>query len=540
MTTTSYNNKVAIKFDIKMMNAFIGLIFKKSVQVNRKSLRNMKMLFNVIDETVYEENDQLHSRFTFINKALEAKIEKGFENEDAVINYCRCDVYSKENDEIIRNIPLYTKLNYEELKYINKAVEDRLQYYYLYTYKNHIYEAVERLDSGDFKSFADINNDLVTICTKLLSETRKCRNIEQTDSFSLSDDSYDNILPDVVARLKDPSRVFSTGIQCLNQILSPGYMAKRLYVYMGLPGGFKSGILLKTAIDIKRYNKNIKARKPGKRPAVLFITAENDIDETIERMFSMMGDSSDIRDHTPKQIKKVLKEQGELTVTEDNNIDIIFKYYPNRGISTSDIDVLIEDLSDDGVEVIAVVLDYLKRVRPTERAKDEKEELKNTTNELKAIATDRNIPVITAHQLNRSGAMVVDAAMQTEQDDVARFLGRGNVGSAWEIIENSDFVCIINVEKKRNTNSYYLTFKRVKLRYKPLSDLTYFNHPFDVENSMRLVDDIFMDKSLSEASLATEFEAVEVSNKKGKRTATKRDAVDDDNDSIFDFSKSLN
>jgi hypothetical protein len=57
-----------------------------------------------------------------------------------------------------------------------------------------------------------------------------------------------------------------------------------------------------------------------------------------------------------------------------------------------------------------------------------------------------------------------------------------------------------------------------------------------------LIDDLHMDRSLSEESLATDFEGVDLSNKKGKRTATKRSIVDtdDDDNDIFDFSSALN
>ena len=141
-------------------------------------------------------------------------------------------------------------------------------------------------------------------------------------------------------------------------------------------------------------------------------------------------------------------------------------------------------------------------------------------------------------QLNREGARTIDAAMQSNKDDLARFLGRSNIGSAWEVQENSDFVCIINVEKKRATGQYYLTFKRVKIRYKDISDLGYFNHPFAGNNKMRLIDDIYLDECLSEDSLAAEFDGVELLNTKGKRNATEREEIDEP--TLFDFSKSLN
>ena len=92
------------------------------------------------------------------------------------------------------------------------------------------------------------------------------------------------------------------------------------------------------------------------------------------------------------------------------------------------------------------------------------------------------------------------------------------------------------MEKKRETGQYYLTFKRVKIRYKDLSDLGYFNHPFESNNRMQLIDDINLPKSLSEDSLTSDFDGVDLISKKGKRNATDRETVEED---LFDFSSSL-
>ena len=75
----------------------------------------------------------------------------------------------------------------------------------------------------------------------------------------------------------------------------------------------------------------------------------------------------------------------------------------------------------------------MKRIRPAERASDEKTELKNISNELKEVAKFFDIPVITAQQLNRSGASVVDAALQAKKEDVTRLVGRDAIAGAWEI-----------------------------------------------------------------------------------------------------------
>ena len=107
-----------------------------------------------------------------------------------------------------------------------------------------------------------------------------------------------------------------------------------------------------------------------------------------------------------------------------------------------------------------------------------------------------------------------------------------------EVQENVDWNCIINIEKRKDTGQYYLTFKRVKIRYKDPNDLGYFNHPFEISNRVQLIDDIFMSKSLSEESLATTFEGVTEITTKGRKQATKR-KVDED-EGLFDFASKAN
>ena len=431
----SDDKKLPMKFDISMLNMCIGYIFKKSTQITRKSLMNMKRLFDIIDDNVYVGNDQLYTRFEFIKNALDSILSQGFETDSVIINYCGEHATDKKIfDEVVNNLPTYTKINYEEIKYINRAIEDRLKYYFIYNYKDEIYNTVEQLDSGDYRSFSEINNKLMGICTELITHTRRVKNIDATNEFSLGDENFETALIDIVTKLKNPSRQIRTGIQKLNDILSPAFMSGRLYIFMGLPGGFKSGMLLKVMRDAKKYNSNIQVKKPGKKPCILLITMENDVNETVERLFNMVVSSDNIRKYTPKQVIKMIKENGELTVDNNNEIDIIIKYYPNRSIDTSDIYTIIDDLSDEGKEVVLFLLDYIKRIKPAEKGKDEKEELKNITNELKTLALSYDIPVVTAHQLNRSGAATVDAAMQSNKEDLARFLGRSNVGSAWEVI----------------------------------------------------------------------------------------------------------
>lgn len=228
--------KLAFKFDLIMLNNFIGYLMKKSKQINRKSLINMRRLFDLIDERPYETNPKMDARIRFIKRALEARIDNGIENEGMLINYCRSDSNNPDNEEIINNIERYTRINFNEINEINKIVQDRIQHSYMLEYSPRIYDLAERLDSGDYNSYREINEEMIDLARGLINESRRVAVLNEQDTFSLDDPAFDDNLKDVVTRLKDPARILTTGIRALNQILAPGFHSKRLYMLMGLNG----------------------------------------------------------------------------------------------------------------------------------------------------------------------------------------------------------------------------------------------------------------------------------------------------------------
>lgn len=520
--------KIRVVMDTVMLDCIIAFIYKDSVLRTRKVLHNIATLFDILDEEVYSDKPKLNSRIWIIKKSLEAKLKKEFENDDLIKQYClddpECDSYTAS---LINDIGKL-KISHDESRYLIKQIEDRLQYGYVVTVKDVAQKLFNRIDQDDFKTYKSIANSLYDLSVSIVNNRRSVSSAVSDQTFSLRQEYFDNVIEDAVTKLKDKDKMFITGIKRWNTILGPAYLSKRLYTYLALPGGGKSQVLLKSALDIKRYNGHVKAKDPNKNPAVLVITMENDIDETVERIFNMCGNADDIRNFTPKQVAKILKRDGQLTLTEENNIDIIIKYYPNRSIDTNDLYGIIKDLDDDGSEVIALVLDYLKRIRPAEKADTEKEELKNITNELKTLAKIQDIPVITAQQLNRNAASVVDAALQANKEDIAKLIGRDGIAGAWEIIENSDFVCVIHQEEKKDTGDLYLTFKLLKRRYRSSEDsekmrrLDYFSHPYEPGNSISLIDDINLPKSLSVYSLASDFDEATGNLKRGKKSVTQR------------------
>lgn len=232
--THGKSEKVAIKMDIGMLNAIIGFCFKKSTIINKKALTNMKRLFDIMDESVYQTNEKLEARFDFIKRALEGRLQ-GIDDPNILMDYCQSDSGDNNVDEILHNIPQYSKLSYESIRYINNSIADRLQYAFIVSKKDDYYRLCERIETGDYKSFKEITKEFADLSKDLLNETRKSAAVEEVNSFSLADENFQDNFKQIVEVLRDPARTLTTGIQALNGLLVGGYQSKRLYMYCGLP-----------------------------------------------------------------------------------------------------------------------------------------------------------------------------------------------------------------------------------------------------------------------------------------------------------------
>lgn len=522
--------KLQLNMDVYLLNSIIAFIFKDSVLRTRKTLSNILKLFNSIDNTFYENKVEQQARIWIIRKTLELILNDKMQDPSNIkaqlIEDMECEGLKRD---LIDRIDDY-KIGYEESRKLVLKLDDRLRFGYIITVKQLAEEVFRYIDEDDYKTYREVSEILYRLASTVISIKRNTNSLDSDQTFSLDAERFENCITDAVYKLQDKMKILKTGIKRLNTFLGGGYFSKRLYLYLAFPGGGKSQMLLKSAIDIKRYNR-VTPKNPENNPAVLYITMENSIEETIERIFNMVVCPDDIRNFTPKQVIKKLRDGGKLTLTDEDNINIIIKYYPNKSIDTNDLYGIISDLEDEGNEVICLILDYIKRIRSVEKYVNDKTELKNVSNELKNLANYFDISVITAQQLNRTSASIVDSALQAKKEDLAKLIGRDGVGDAWELVENGDWLCILNQEIKASTNQLHMTFKLLKRRYYSSEDsdelrrLNYFNHPYEPGNDIRLIDDINLEKSVSVALLGTDLVAAE-QQKRGQRNATKRD--DDD------------
>ena len=517
------DNKIKFKFPKSILNLFIGYsLYPDTSKVSKMDLSNLYKLLKMTDERSYEFDVSMYARLELAKKILEARIEKGLYSFDAIMSYCNIE-NDVENNKLINNINSFTNLTESEIKYITRAVTDRLQYAFILLYKEIILNEFLKIDTGEFTSYKEVVSEVKEQCAQLLNDIRRADAATMKKSFSLKEGIFEELVTSAVASITDPGTALVTGVQMLNDMLSPGYMPGRLYIWLGISGSFKSLMLLMSCYWIKKYNKI----ETTKTPTVLYITTENSIDESIIRLFNMSTTCGDIRQYLPEEIAGMMRESGGLTL-DDGDTDIVMQYYNNFEISTGDIYNIVDDLEDNNREVIAVVVDYIKRIRSISPTIDERIRLANVSNELKDLSVNLKIPVITAQQINRAGNMALDNASETGKEDLARFLGRGNIAQCWDIIENSDWCGILNIEVEKSSNIKYLTVKEIKKRYKSMTNITYFNQPFVDVDSIQMVEDVGWSTPAGKISLATNLNIVDnsmVNSTRGDKSAKPREDV---------------
>lgn len=518
------DEKIAMRWDLSMLNNFIGMIFKKNQYITTSNLRNLKSLMDKCDYSMYQNKSVIMKRINFIKRALEAKLDCKMADESVIITYCRPDNGGTDPvfEDIISNLPRYKQLNHSEITFLNKFIEDRLQMGVIINHIQDMKTIIEQVEDGEYATYSEA----VTKVDDWINQYRiSSRNIVTNKSrkfLSMNDPNIKDRISDILQILGSTSSIIITGIQMLNEMLSPGFRPGKLYVFLGLSGGYKSAILLKIVLDCVRFNcKTYKPKKEGLKPCVLYLTMENGLEESFARTYNLSAGNDDMENHDVDFIYNKLKKAE---IIGNDEMEMIMWYEPNMSITTQEIRNKIDELENEGKEVALFSFDYLKRIRPVLKSNSEKEELKNVSNELHTLAMDYLIPVVSAQQLNRNGLATVNAAARDNKADLARLLGAENIGTAYEIYENADMTILLNLERKRDTGILYLTFFRLKERYRPQSKLDYFNQPFTEDNEFMLVDDIMDTKPKGIISLSTDLEGVDInlfeSGSRGRRQHT--------------------
>lgn len=476
--------KLPISLDLTSLNLMCQYVLSDNRNIKRGAYINLRNLIDLLDMEKYISDQDKYRRIIFIKKGLEAKLERGLTNPAAIIKY----VNGGFLDDDIIDINTFIGMSNQEIDWINETVSNTLSLTFLYEEAPRGIELLTQFMGADSSNISKLGNEIKDWIANLNTMFRRATVQSVTsETFSLNPNVLKDRIYEIQSQLKSEYRKLATGMQGLNQMLGGGFENTRCYLFLGVTGVGKSLSLLNIAYQMKKYNKNFKPKDPTKIPCIVYLTMENTIEETVDRLFKM-STGFDIRNCTEEDALRLLTTEGELYLTDDSPIDIIIKYQPNKSVDTGYLYTLTEDLEDEGYEVICMIQDHVKRIRSVTNQPDVRLELGDVINEMKTFAILKDIPMITVSHLNRDGARVIDSQSSRTKSDLTRLLGKSNIGESFLMLDNVDYGAIINREYDAEGNPYMI-FKCVKKRIATVRD--YICQPFVTDNELRLVEDFY-------------------------------------------------
>ena len=479
--TTKEISKNAIRFDLTELDLMCAYILSDNANIHRSNIQNIKKLMGYIDAGLYVNNAEGLKRIEFITKGAEVRLNQRITNREMIIRSIYGGFGTVPSGISSQEI---TDL---EVQWINQTVSECLKYLITASKIEEGISLFTKFLGTDYKDRGDIVKEVESFVVDLNNHFRKAK-VETADdqTFSLTGDSFRNTLSEAYREATMTTNRLQFGSLALNELTGGGVYNGRTYLILGLPGEGKSSTLLDMALQIKKYNANYICKDKTKKPCVVLFVMENSIRESVERMYNML---------TRKQLSEaesidtaIALLQREINVTSDSPIDVIIKYRPNLSEDTSYLYTIYDDLADEGYEVICMIQDYIKRIRSVEGSfgGDLRMQMGAIMNEFKTFATLKDIPVITASQLNRTASSSIDEARVKNKNDLVRLIGRSNVGESNLIIENADWVGLLAPEEDDNIR--YLGLSRVKSRYYIDGELVVFA-PY-IDKTIKLVEDM--------------------------------------------------
>ena len=502
---------LAATMSLDFLDQLVDFVFAENMILTRRSFKQLTTLLDNFDMEDFENNIDRQARFYVVRKIAEKRsstnIAPHYDTLAALVT--TGGTLQSEIETILRGVR--GNLSNDFIVEIDNLVAQRAKYASILRQVQPMQDILLRISNGDYTDLDEfMEEDVEPAFGGMWKALRGIRGISRdaAQDFDFSRDSFSEMLFKTHQNKNSSYSRLRCGIQALNEMVNGYFEGGRVYNFLGLTGKGKSKILLSLILQFWKHNADMQTMDPSLKPAFLYLTAENDIYETTERVSAILldmdafdqesfeEDTDFFRDLTADDLQELLVDNG---IVNDERCQLFFKYRKNMSVSMLDVEAMVEDARIAGYEIRGVAIDYTKRVRSIEVMKEENERLGAVTNDMSSFAKQFNMPVLTAGQLNRAAMKQLEEMVAKGVVNIGQKLQGSDIGGSWAIIENSDVVIIINPEETLEvdgTVKEWMTFNRIKSRGRG-SKMSYFAHPLHPLNGMQLMEDVHLRKSIS-------------------------------------------
>jgi len=487
--------RIRYKFKLSFLQMLVFTFASRNNLANKKLFSKIYELIEKTDKEYYFNNDpNIYIHIFILEHLCRDFVIKGLRDFNLSTEKLESGgTHSEEITEFLDTIfEIYEKddLSDSELLYIDKELSDHIKWGKVITMSNTLSDDLAEIQGNSYERFGESIEkfyDTINDFHAFGSEVR-AKELAEDSGFIIGDkNSVLDISEDFKEREKSESLKIKTGIKDLNKMLGGGWEAGRLYVDYSFSGGWKSGFLLNSAIWGVKYNPDIKAKDPTKKPCILYLTTENRTHETFGRIFSYTVEND--KDFANNYSTEELAEMVDKRIRKDGNAHLVVKYREKNSISPRGIEAIIEDLENQGYEVMFAVIDYLLTLASDHFAEAEHIRLGHIADGLSNLANKFDIPVLSAMQVTRYAEEKIDNAIGKNDHGLVRLFTRGDVSESKRIINNTDFALFTASEEIVENGRYVLGFKSFKKRGKDTYKVKQMYVPFIKDNGMRLEED---------------------------------------------------
>jgi len=501
----NFKEKITMRFNVSQLERTIVALLNYGH--NKKFAGNVIRLFSMFIEDSYKNDFEKEIRVYLVKKIAMTITERDIVSKDSILSFI--DVsgkYESEATNILNNL-FDQPIDDNEIQMLDKMVSQQLRFSIIGKDATAISDLLTNLQTenyDDFEQFIENFHGSIDELNKNLKSARESIEDAKQD-ISLGSDMFVNLLSKIIKEDRNPSVKIKSGIRAINDAFNGGYEKGRVYLALGLAKGWKSGFLLNSALWEIKYNK-FQTKNSKLKPVVVYLTMENTIDETIKRIWShSFGNDSEMSSFEPAIAARMLEEQRIFTPNKPDMPELVIWHRSTKSINTADMNSMLDDLEKEGKECVFLVQDYIKRIKSTVNHKELRFELSIISDEFASIAKEREIPILSAMQLNREAFREFEASTTMEgQISAVEKMGASNVGESIDLIQNVDYAFILGRTQNTKLNEFdeieysdkYLIFKLIAARGKA-PKIVSFKHRFKDRNDMALIEDINLPQSVS-------------------------------------------
>lgn len=240
----------------------------------------------------------------------------------------------------------------------------------------------------------------------------------------------------LIEDLKQEEPVIPSGYEWLDDKLDGGFLqnGRAIYIFAGETNVGKSIVLGNLACNIAKQGKT-----------VLLVSLEMSEMVYAKRL---AGNLTGIEINNLRFELPTLEDKLERFVTNNPKSRLLIKEFPPSTITTSQLGAFIKKLEQNGVELDAIVLDYVNLMH-SPVGNNSYERVKIATEQVRALSYQFNCPILTATQLNRQGYDTADPSLDTIGESIGLAMGADAIFSVFQN-ENDRDLDIIRMGVMKN------------------------------------------------------------------------------------------